>query len=435
MKQPVKDFSGEIRIHDLSHDGRGVGRLPETEEASSGKTCFVSGALPGESVRWKRSRSKRSFDEGSLLEVIEASPDRIEPACRHYDICGGCELQHLKPEAQLSWKEQQLRKTVAKAGVEPKRWLPALTREVWNYRRRARLAVSYKSKGKVQVGFRSKGTHHVASISSCSVLDKRLNDLMPDLQQLAAALRNHGLTRIELSAADDELAVCCYVKKTFDLHLPDLGSLIEKAQIWIRLSGQEARVLSGDPVRLRTRLTDNTEMGLTPSQFVQINGSMNRAMISQALEISRPDKNTRVLDLFCGAGNFSLAFAEVCDHVRGIEGSEALCSQASVNATNAGYVNLDFQVMDLNKPEHFGDIRCTGTNMVILDPPRAGAASLVPFLNDLRAEKILYVSCHPATMVRDLQGLKSQYQNASMGVMDMFPHTSHVEAMALLVKN
>jgi len=432
---PAKEQPQEIDIHDLSHDGRGVGRMPELS-ASQGKACFVSGALPGERVQWKLTKSKRSFNEGNLLEVIKASSDRVEPVCEFYEACGGCQLQHLKPDAQLAWKERQLIKAVDKAGLNSINWLSPLSRGAWNYRRRARLAVSYKARDNVQIGFRSKGSHSLAEINKCVILDKRLNNLIPDLKKLAIELKNNGLTQIELSAADNQLAVCCYVKKPFVSHeLDSWFELNAKAQIWLRLPGQDACPVSDDPQPLMTMLTDNTQMNFTPSQFVQVNSEMNRAMLSRALALSKPNKDTNVLDLFCGAGNFSLAFAERSKHVQGIEGSAGLCQQANENVESMGYANLHFQVMDLEKPENFREIKAGDIHLVILDPPRVGAANLMPWLNDLGAKKILYVSCHPATMVRDLQALSAKYQVESICAMDMFPHTAHLEAMALLVKS
>lgn len=439
-----KNTIQEIQIHDLSHDGRGVGRLFSANSEKKGKACFVSGALPDEQVRWKRTKSKSSFDEGVLVELITASSDRVEPQCKYYESCGGCQLQHMAPDAQLSWKEHQLMSAVEKAGLEPKNWLPALSKDVWGYRRRARLAVNYKSAGKkgtVKIGFREKGSHQIVEISQCLVLDDRLNKLIPYLGSLAKQLKNHGLTQIELSAADSQLAVCFYVKRAIvDSEITCL-ELKEQAQTWFRLPGQQAQLIqhqviegSGLESPLATKLTNKIEMIFTPSQFIQVNGSMNRAMIAQAIELSQPNASTRVLDLFCGAGNFSLAFAEHSMHVHGIEGSSSLCRQADSNAQQQGYTNLDFQVMDLDKSGKFKSIATDNVDLVILDPPRAGAASLVPWLNKSGAEKLLYISCHPATMVRDLQGLSEKYRIDSMGVMNMFPHTAHLEAMALLIK-
>jgi len=433
---PIKEQSREIEIHDLSHDGRGVGRLSGSADGKPGKACFVSGALPGEKVVWKRVRSKRSFDEGDLVEVLDASADRVVPVCSVYATCGGCQLQHLEPVAQLAWKEHLLKRSAEKAGLVPESWLKPLSRESWNYRRRARLAVTYTRSGNAKIGFRSKGSHSIVEVSECVVLDNRLNALLPSLKGLADKLKKNGLTQIELSAGNEQLAICFYVKKPFSLvELGGLADLDPQAQIWSRLPGQAAEAVSDNAQPLIIQLTDQSKMSFVPSQFVQINNAMNRAMIEQALELTNPDSKTRVLDLYSGAGNFSLAFAEKSEHVLGVEGSAELCRHAGENARGMGYGNLDFQVMDLDKSKNFNGIRADQVNMVVLDPPRVGAAELVPWLNSLEAEKILYVSCHPATMLRDLKGLSEKYRIESMGVMDMFPHTAHLEAMALLIRS
>lgn len=466
-KSPVSKSSvSEIDITDLSHDGRGVGREStasgseatgaaknaktkrvKTKNANTknakkaGKACFVSGALPGERVTWKKLNSKSSFDEGVLLEVLEASADRVEPRCGYYQNCGGCELQHLSADAQLVWKEQQLRSTLERASIEFEHWLPALSAESWGYRRRSRLAVEYQRNGRISVGFREKNSRKLVGIDRCEVLDERLNPLLPELEQIAAKLKNYGLTQIELTAADHQLALCFYVRKPIDASLlAELSLSAQKpeqqqpVQLWQRLPGEPAMPLAGGYRPLTTVLTENTDIAFKPGQFVQVNDAMNRAMIEQALALASPDSSSRVLDLFCGAGNFSLAFAQHCQHLIGVEGSAELCRQASENAQSAGNENLEFRVVDLDKPEQFKLMAAGQVDLVILDPPRSGAASLVPWLTRLSAEKILYVSCHPATMVRDIQGLATHYRLQSVGVMDMFPHTAHIEAMAMLVR-
>lgn len=434
-QQPVL----QTRIHDLSHDGRGVGRLTGADSQDQGKTCFVRGALPGELVSWKKSRSRRSYDEGELESLLEPSADRAEPACPHYQQCGGCQLQHLKPAAQLAWKAHQLKRMVERAGLQPETWLAPLASEPWHYRRRTRLAVKYSKGGEPQIGFRIRKSNELAGISECAVLDIRLEALLPQLRALAGRLKNMGLTELELSAADEQLAICCYVQTPFLAQDVDGWCLDSREpQLWFKRPNQQAQPVPGNltmPLAdLSIQLTERTQMSFTPSQFIQINGAMNRAMISQALDLIQPDGRSRVLDLFCGAGNFSLAFAEKAAHVLGVEGSESLCRQARKNAGAMGFDNLGFQSLDLFSPKAFAQIDAGQANTVILDPPRAGAAQLVPWLNQLGVEKLLYISCHAATMVRDLQGLNESYKVQSMGAMDMFPQTTHLEAMTLLVR-
>lgn len=425
----------EIDIHDLSHDGRGVGRQPTSGKQKQGKTCFVEGALPGEQIKWRCTKSKGSFDEGELVEIIQPSDERVEPRCAYYSNCGGCQLQHLNPLAQLKWKETQLRNMVKRSGLEPESWLPPLSSNAWGYRRRTRLFVAYSKQGKVQIGFKRKASRDLVAIQRCDVLDERLNNLFPLLMEISQELRPYGLNQFELSAAEANLGICLNLKKQIDSKL--LQQWIDQypqLQFWQRLPKQAAQPV-GEATPLIAQLTEKTSMAFTPGQFVQVNGSMNRAMIAQALELTQPGKKDRVLDLFSGAGNFSLAFAEQARYVLGAEGSAELCKQAELNAKALGFSNTEFRVVDLDKPEQFGLLGKAGKDsfdLVILDPPRAGAFKLMPWLQKLKAPKMLYISCHPATMVRDIKALMPDYKLDSIGVMDMFPHTAHLEAMALL---
>lgn len=450
----MKNLS-EITITDLSHDGRGVGRLSQNDQRSpsagsglsksavpkKGKACFIEGGLPGEKILWKKTNSKRSFDEGVLVEIVSPSLQRVEPRCEYYKQCGGCQLQHMDATAQLQWKQEQLKTTMTRAGIIPNKWLPALSTESWNYRRRTRLAVNFNKDGSISIGYRRKQSKSIVAISRCEVLDESLNQVIPLLELLARLLKKNGLTEFELSRADTAISLCFSVTKPVDKSLSDrlISSVKELAiddsiQLWQRLPKESATPISTEQA-LEVSLTNRTKMRFVPGQFLQVNGSMNRAMIAQALDLTSPNKNTRMLDLFCGAGNFSLAFAEYCDEVLGVEGSNVLCQQAATNAQESGYSNANFQVVNLDKPEQFKQIKPKDLSLVVLDPPRSGAINLIPWLRDLNAEKILYISCHPATMVRDIELLKNSYQVESIGVMDMFPHTAHLEAMTLLTKN
>ena len=418
----------KVQIHDLSHDGRGVGRTP------GGKTCFVAGAIPGESVQYKTLKTKRSFDEGICIQILESSADRVTPRCEYFDQCGGCELQHLDAQAQLEWKQRQLESMLSRADLEPKQWMPPLQADVWNYRRRTRLAVVYGKGGRVTVGFREKASRQVVDIEHCEILDGHLNHLMPELKALANNLKNKGLNEIELSAGDAQLAICLSLKSA--LNPNDLNAIkarLPKIHIWQRLPGKPIEQLVGEGA-LKTELSGGIQMEFQPGQFVQINRTLNRAMLDQALEWVDPQPDQNMLDLFCGAGNFSLAFAPRVKSVLGAEGLEDLCRQGEQNARLNAVLNLEFKTVNLFEPNQYGRLKRDRFDLVVLDPPRAGAAELMPWLSKLGSEKILYVSCHPATMVRDIQMLSGVYRVEKVGAMNMFPHTTHLEAMTLLVK-
>ncbi len=416
-----------LEIHDLSHDGRGVGRTPE------GKACFVAGALPGEQVRWQQTQSKRSYVEGLAKEILRVSAERVVPRCAHYSQCGGCELQHLAPAAQLAWKEQQLRKTLERADLTPREWMPALAGDPWHYRGRTRLALDYGKQG-LRLGYRARGSSQVVPIAHCDVLDERLNALLEPLSRVAEQLKPLGLDQIELSAAEQDLAACFYLKRVLDeVTLAPIAASLESIQLWQKLPGKPPLALAAYP-SLQTELGQGLRMAFVPGQFVQVNAELNRAMVQQALDWLEPEFAQRALDLFCGSGNFSLPLATRCQSVVGVEGIATLCEQGRDNARDNGLKNVEFRVANLAAESPLGRLAKEPYDLVLLDPPREGAAEVMPGLKRLAPQKILYVSCHPAAMVRDLAILMPDYRLERVGAMDMFPHTTHLEAMALLVR-
>lgn len=421
-------FEQSVKIHDLSHDGRGVARLP------SGKTCFIAGALPGETVRFKILKSKRSFDEAVCLEVIAASPGREEPRCEYYANCGGCELQHMTTEMQLDWKQRQLQTTFEKARLVVDSWMPPLDAGGWNYRRRTRLAVVFDKAGTVTIGYRARASKRIVNIGQCEVLDQQLNALIPELQALAPMLKSNGLSELELSSGDQEQAVCFNLRSALTAEQINLiQQRLGKVQLWQKLPGEPAMPVTGSGI-LTAGIVYDIQLGFCPGQFVQINSAVNRAMVEQAIDWLNPQLDQDLLDLFCGAGNFGLAFSPRVKAVLGAEGSDKLCDQARTNAELNGLHNLEFKTVNLFEPGQFSRLGKEQFDLVILDPPRAGASELMPWLAKQGPEKVLYISCHPATMVRDIQLLSQDYRIEKVGAMNMFPHTTHLEAMTLLVK-
>ncbi|HVC30156.1 MAG TPA: 23S rRNA (uracil(1939)-C(5))-methyltransferase RlmD [Steroidobacteraceae bacterium] len=423
----------------LTHDGEGIVR--------GGKTVFVAGALPGETVVFERTRRHRQHDEGRLLEVLRAAPERVQPSCAHFGVCGGCALQHLAPEAQLAIKEKELRDNLERvAHVECRTWLPPLRGPVWGYRRRARLGAKYvPKKGKVVVGFRERLAPYVADVTRCEVLAAPVGTLIQPLGELLGTLeiRQH-VPQIEVAVADEATALVLRV-----LRAPaeeDRGKLREFAvrhgvRIFLQTGGldsvEELPAGAAAGAGLSYALSDfGLTLDFAPTDFVQVNGLLNRALVSRAVELLRPAPQSRVLDLYCGLGNFTLAFGRSAGSAVGVEGEAGLVERARHNARRNGLSNVEFHVGDLSAPAALpaGWVRGPYTH-VLLDPPRVGAApEMLATVARLAPELVLYVSCHPGSLARDLGILAHEHGFIleSAGVVDMFPHTAHVESMALL---
>jgi 23S rRNA (uracil1939-C5)-methyltransferase len=420
----------------LTHEGEGIVR--------AGKTVFVAGALPGETVSFERTRRHRQHDEGRLLEVLRPAAERVAPRCAYFGICGGCALQHLAPEAQLSLKEQELRDNLARvARVESRDWLPPLRGPVWGYRRRARLGAKYvPKKGKVVVGFRERLAPYVADVMHCDVLAAPVGDLIQPLSELLGQLdiRQH-VPQIEVAVADNATALVLRVLQTPTGQ--DRGKLCDFAarhavRLFLQRGGLDSvEELAGDTGPLSYALPAfDVTLDFRSTDFVQVNGAVNQALVARALELLRPSPQSRVLDLYCGLGNFTLALARSAGYVVGVEGDSGLVDRARHNARRNGISNSEFHVGDLSKPTELpmGWLRGPYSH-VLLDPPRVGAApGMLAAIARLAPERVLYVSCHPGSLARDLAVLVHEHGFIleSAGVVDMFPHTAHVESMALL---
>ena len=427
-------------IVDLIHDGRGVGR-------PDGKTCFIQGALPGETVEFRRHNQKRNYDEAHVVEIISASESRVEPQCKHFPRCGGCTVQHLEHGAQIAFKEQQLLENLQRSGMQPKTLLPALSGPEWAYRRRARLAVQRAKDGNVLVGFHNPGSRRIEPISECHVLAEPLAAIAVGLPQwLTAFPPGIRLFEVELLSADNGLAIAVEASRApsateLAQMLATLSECIAdaaSAQLWWKASNQStfSRLDAGSEP-LEVALTDDVKLQVQPGQFVQVNGEINRQMIDQVLSLLRKkssDRKSLAVDLFCGTGNFSLPLAAHFDRVVGIEGLEGLVRSATDNAQRNNLTNIEFMVSDLSDWAGMRKLK-EKIDLVLLDPPRNGAAGVMPWVVKAKPRQIIYISCHPSTMVRDAKLLtEAGYSLSAAGVMDMFPHTAHVEAIALFEK-
>jgi 23S rRNA (uracil1939-C5)-methyltransferase len=421
-------------IESLDHEGRGVARV-------GGKAVFVDGALPGESVRFQRVRRRRRYDEAVVVEVLRAAPDRVTPRCPHFGVCGGCSLQHLDHAAQLAAKGRIVAEELARiGGVGPERWLPPLTGPIWAYRRRARLGSKFVDrKERVLVGFRERGSPLLADLGRCEVLAAPVGDLITELAGLIGGLElKRRVAQIEVAVAENVTAL---VLRVLDEPLEaDLAKLREfesryGVALYLQPAGLDSvRPLSPPAVPLNYGLPGlQAGIEFAPTDFVQVNGELNRLMVARALELLEPRATDRALDLFCGLGNFSLPLAQKLAEVTAVEGDAALVRRAAANAARNGIGNVRFHVANLAVEELQAAWAAERYDLVLLDPPRAGAREVLPLAAGSRPRRIVYVSCHAGTFARDAGILAEQlgYRLVAAGIMDMFPHTSHVESIAL----
>lgn len=434
--KPLSQEPVLAHIESLSHDGRGVAHI-------NGKALFVDGALPGEEVLFTYIAQRKRFDEGQVEKIILSSPDRTEPHCKHFGLCGGCSLQHLSPGAQILAKQQVLLDSLKHIGkLEPEKVLSPLTGPTWGYRRRARLGVKFViKKDKLLIGFREKRSSLLADLERCEVLHPSVGLLLPELRQLVMSLTGYDqIPQIEVAVGDEATALV--FRNLVELGANDLDTLRRfgrdhHIQIYIQPAGPESVTLIWpETASLSYHLPEfNLELFFSPADFVQINADVNRAMISRVIELLQPQAHERALDLFCGLGNFTLPLARHAAHVTGVEGEAKLIQRAQDNAQRNGIHNAEFYVADLSQDLSGQPWAKQRFDKILLDPPRTGALEIIQQLPAFGAAHIVYVSCNPATLARDAQELVQQgYTLISTGVLDMFPHTAHVESIALFEK-
>lgn len=432
----VKKPDATAYIESLTHEGHGVARI-------DGKAVFIDGALPGETVLYRSLSHSKNYDTGRMIEVVTASPDRVTARCQYFGTCGGCSLQHLRAEAQLPAKQQVLHDNLERIGkVQPATWLPPLTGPHWGYRRKARLGARLlKNKAVAIVGFREKRSAYLATLASCEVLYPRVSALLPALSTLITGLSvPDRIPQVEVAVGDN---ACAFViRHLVPLTADDLARLIAFArkhavQVFRQPGGPDCivPVWPENPEPLFYSLPDQgLELEFAPADFIQVNAELNRAMVAQALHLLDPQPDETLLDLFCGLGNFTLPLARRARRVVGIEAEEALIAKAQRNAERNNIKNAEFQLANLYKPEGADPWGTQYYDKWLLDPPRTGALEVIKRIPQTGGpRRILYVSCNPGTLARDSEVLvhTKGYRLSAAGVMDMFPQTSHVEAMAL----
>ena len=423
----------QVTIDSMSHEGRGIARV-------NGKTVFVFGALAGETVRIQVLKTTRNFDQATTLEVIEPSAQRITPRCEAFQVCGGCSLQHLAGEDQATLKQQTLLDMMAHAGIEFGDLLPPLRATSWGYRKKARLGVKYVAKkGRVLVGFRERNTPFIADMHRCEVLLPQLGHKLDLLSELIGQLDARAqIPQIEVAADADHIQLVFRHLQALSEH--DLNLLTEFA----RQQDFHVQLQPGGPDSVHNLYPEQQELYLDPLgngeiriafnalDFVQVNSEINQQMVAQALRLLDLQPADRVLDLFCGLGNFTLPMAKRCSQVTGIEGDQVMVRRARESALSNNIGNTDYYAADLTRPDPDFPWMRQQYDKILLDPPRSGALEMAQLTGRFNAARIVYVSCQPSSLVRDAAIICAQgYRMTHLGIMDMFPQTAHVESMAV----
>ncbi len=434
----------QANIESLTHEGKGVAHV-------DGKTVFIDDALAGEVVEFIYTRKKRDFDEGRLHRIIAPSEHRVEPACAHFGICGGCRLQHLDAAEQLQVKQNVLLDNLRRVGkVEAETILPPLAGSQWGYRRKARLGVRYvHKKERVLVGFRERGSSFLAELNSCKVLHPSVGEKLTHLGDVIRRLSIYRqIPQIEVAVADNSAALIFRHLEALTEADKNILSEFGKAhnfQIYLQPKGPDtvsllssAAETEQDPPGLYYELLEQgLKLHFEPADFTQVNHDINTRMVRLALELLQLNKNDSLLELFCGLGNFTLPMAQQAKQIVAVEGDAGLIQRARKNAIANGIENVEYHVANLMENlDNMPWLKNKRYQKVLLDPPRSGAKEALPYIAATAAERIVYVSCHPGTLARDAGELVHEYgyQLRAAGVMDMFPHTAHVESIALFEK-
>ena len=446
-QQPIYTF----QVESLSHEGRGIahyGSHPDHPSEKQGKKVFIRYALPGETVRAQITNVVKRLEEADSTALLsEPAAIRIEPKCPHFTVCGGCNMQHIQLDEQIRLKQDVLKSHLEHfAGIQPEQWLPALRSSREDYRRKARIGVRYlPHKDKLVVGFRENQSNKLISIDRCMVLDREFGSITALKQLLQSLKAKAAIGHIELAMGDDEIALL--VRHTEKLSQQDVNQLKQFAlnkqwQLYLQPEGAESLHRVDDPtaaMRLHYALDDfDLKFGFSPLDFTQVNSTINPQMVKLACDLLQLQQGERVLDLFCGLGNFTLPLARCVGEtgqVVGVEGSEEMVRRAAENAEINGIIHAHFYSQDLTKDFSHHSWANQGFDALLIDPPRAGAEEIMHYVPKFGAKKIVYVSCNPATLARDAGVLVQHgYRLKKAGVMDMFTHTGHVESIALFEK-
>jgi len=433
-RKKLSDQPFEVDI--ISLDAKGMG-LAEHE----GKKLRVFDALPGEKVLARYLFGRTQKGKAETLEVLQASTDRTQPRCPHFGYCGACSLQHLSMQAQLDRKQAALLHQLNITGhVEPARIYAPLCGPQWNYRRKARLSVrDVAAKERVLIGFRERDGRFVADMNECHILRSEVVDTLPKLSALIETLEcRTTIPQIEVACGDEQCAMI--IRHLEDLSTSDaerLGSFARETGVGIFLQAggpDSVQLLGPEGFQLEFAIEPlGLRFQFDPLDFIQVNGGLNQQMVMRALDLLDPQPGDNILDMFCGLGNFTLPLATRAAHVLGIEASEEMVARGGFNARLNGLENVKFLAADLYQTQDKAPWPTTNYNKILLDPPRSGALELLPWIAASTVDRALYISCNPETLARDADILVNKYGFSlqGAGILNMFPHTPHSEAIAL----
>ena len=429
----------QVEVESLSAEGRGIAHVDD-------RIVFIDQALAGETVLFKYTKLSKTIAEAKAIEILQPSPDRVEAKCSAFEMCGGCSLQHMSADKQLELKQKTFLDHLEHIGnVKPENLLPPLTGPLWGYRHKARLGVRYvRKKDRVMVGFRERSSSFITDTEQCEVLHPSVGLLLTELSASIARMeQKERIPQIEVAVGDNQtVLVFRHLEPLPETDREILRELAVKHDFVIYLQAGSPDELEAlypqQPEILYYDLPKhNIRVEFQPSDFTQVNPEINRDMLDRALDFLQLNEKDHVLDLFCGLGNFSLPMARQCAQLTAVEGSSAMVKKARDNAAKNKIDNVGFYMADLYSDEIASAPWLKKKyNKILLDPPRSGADAVLRYLAKMDAERIVYVSCHPATLARDAGVLVNElgYRLSDAGIMDMFPHTKHVESIAVFVK-